>query len=98
MLTHTHTQCFNFDHTVRLIKKETTFIPILHSLDSTNQIIIHELFKELQKMNNLPPVPSNLINSFGFYVKIKTNVSKPKWENNRFSFILYRGQILVKLL
>ena len=84
--------------TVRLIKKETTFILILHSLNSTNLIVIHEHFKELQKMNNLPPVPSNLINSFGFYVKMKTNVSKPKWENNRFSFIVYRGQIFLKLL
>ena len=85
-------------YTVRLIKKETTFILILHSLNSTNQIVIHERFKELQKMNNLPPVPSNLINSFGFYVKMNTNDSKPKWENNRFSFIVYRGKILVKLL
>ena len=85
-------------HTVRLIKKVTTFSLVLHSLNSTNQIVIHEHFKELQKMNNLPPVPSNLINLFGFYVKMKTNVSKPKWENNRFSFIVYRGQILLKLL
>ena len=83
---------------MRLIKKETMFILILHSFSSTNQVVIHEHFKELQKMNNLPPVPSNLINSFGFYVKIKTNVSKPKWENNRFSLIVYRGQILLKLL
>ena len=75
-----------------------TSILILHSLNLTNQIVIYERFKELQKMNNLPPVQSNSINSFGFYVKIKTNVSKPKWENNRFSFILCRGQILVKLL
>ena len=85
-------------YTVRLIKKETTFILILHSLDSTNHIVIHEHFKELQKMNNLPPVPSNLINSFGFYVKMKTNISKPKWENNRFSYLIHRGQILIKLL
>ena len=69
-------------YTVRLIKKETTFILILLSLNSTNQIVIYEHFKELQKMINLPPVPSNLINSFGFYVRMKTNVSKPKWENN----------------
>ena len=84
--------------TVRPIKKITTFSIVLHSLNSTNLIVIYEQFEELQKMNNLPPVPSNSINSFGFYVKIKTNVSKPKWENNRFSFIVYRGQILVKLL
>ena len=83
---------------MRLIKKETTFILILHGLNLTNQIVILECFKELQKMNNLPPVPSNLINSFGFYVKMNTNDSKPKWENNRFSFIVYRGKILVKLL
>ena len=75
-----------FRTTVRLIKKETTFILILHSLNSTNWIVIHELFKELQKIDNLPLVPSNLIDSFGFYVKMKTNVSKPKWENNRFFF------------
>ena len=81
---------------MRLIKKVTTFSIVLHSLNSTNLIVIHEHFKELQKMNNLPPVPSNSINSFGFYVKMKTNVSKPKWENNRFFFILYKGQILVK--
>ena len=49
-------------------------------------------------MNNLPPVPSNLINSFGFYVKMKTNVSKPEWENNRFSLMVNRGPSLVKLL
>ena len=76
----------NSKDTVRLIKKVTTFILILHGLNSTNQIVIHEHFKELQKMNNLPPVPSNLINLFGFYVKMKTNISKPMWENNRFSF------------
>ena len=34
---------------MRLIKKETTFILILHSLNLTNQIVIHERFKELQK-------------------------------------------------
>jgi len=79
-------------------KKETIFILILHSLNSTNQIVIHERFKELQKMNNLPLVPPNSINLFGFYAKMKTNVSKPKWENNRFFFIVYRGQIFVKLL
>ena len=83
---------------MRLIKKETTFILILQGLDSTNQSVIHERFKELQKMNNLPPVPLNLINSFGFYVEMNANYSKPKWENNRFSFIVYRGEILVKLL
>ena len=83
---------------MRLIKKVTTFRIVLHSLDSTNLIVIHEHFKELQKMNNLPPIPSNLINPFGFYVKMNTNDSKPKWENNRFSFIVYRGKILVKLL
>ena len=86
------------DNTVRLIKKVTTFSIVLHSLNSTNLIVIHEHFKELQKMNNLPPVPSNLINSFGFYVKMNTNDSKPKWENNRFSFIVYIGQISLKLL
>ena len=48
--------------TVRLIKKVTTFSIVLHCLNSTNLIVIHEHFKELQKMNNLPPVPSNLIN------------------------------------
>ena len=83
---------------MRLIKKVTTFRLVLYSLYSTNQIVIYEHYKELQKMNNLPPVPSNLINSFGFYVRMKTNVSKPKWENNRFSLIVYRGQILLKLL
>ena len=83
---------------MRLIKKVTTFSIILHSLNSTNLIVIHEHFKELQKMNNLPPVPSNLINLFGFYVKMKTNVSKPMWENNRFSVIVFKGQILQKLL
>ena len=72
--------------TVRLIKKITTFRLVLYSLYSTNQIVIYEHFKELQKMNNLPPVSSNLINSFGFYIRMKTNVSKPWWENNRFSF------------
>ena len=86
------------NHTVQLIKKETNFILVLLSLNSTNHIVIHERFKELQKMNNLPPVPSNLIKSFGFYVKMNTNNSKPKRENNRFSFIVYRGKILVKLL
>ena len=75
-------------YTVRPIKKETTFILILHSLNSINQIVIHERFKEFQKMNNLPPVPLNSINSFAFHVKMKTNVSKPKWEKNRFSFIV----------
>ena len=85
-------------YTVRLIKKITTFRLVLYSLYSTNQIVIYERFKELQKMNNLPPVPSNLINLFGFYVRMMTNVSKPKWENNRFFFIVYRGQILLKLL
>ena len=70
------------------MKKVTTFSIVLHSLNSTNPIVIHEHFKELQKMNNLPPVPSNSINLFGFYVKMKTNVSKPKWENNRFSVIV----------
>ena len=83
---------------MRLIKKVTTFSIVLHSLNSTNLIVIHEHFKELQKMNNLPPVPSNSINSFGFYVKMKTNISKPKWENNRFSYLIHRGQILIKLL
>ena len=83
---------------MRLIKKVTTFSIVLHSLNSTNLIVIHEHFKELQKMNNLPPVPSNLINSFGFYVRMNTNDSKPKWENNRFSFIVYRGKNLIKLL
>ena len=73
---------------MRLIKKVTTFSIVLHCLNSTNLIVIHEHFKELQKMNNLPPVPSNSINLFGFYVKMKTNVSKPKWENNRFSVIV----------
>ena len=73
---------------MRLTKKVTTFILILHGLNSTNQIVIYEHFKELQKMNNLPPVPSNLINSFAFHVKMKTNVSKPKWAKNRFSFIV----------
>ena len=48
--------------TARLIEKETTFILVLHGLNSTNLIVIHEHFKELKKMNNLPPVPSNLIN------------------------------------
>ena len=72
--------------TVRLIKKVTTFILILHGLNSTNHIVIYEHFKELQKMNDLPPVPSNLINLFGFYVKMKTNISKSMWENNRFSY------------
>ena len=85
-------------NTVRPIKKETTFILISHSLNSTNQIVIHERFKELQEINNLPPVPSNSITSIGFYIRIKTNLSKPKWKNNRFSFLIYRGQILVKLL
>ena len=85
-------------NTVRLIKKETTFILILLSLNSTNRLIIHERFKELQKTNNMPPVPSNSFNSFGFYVKMKTNVSKPEWENNRFSFLVCKGDILVKLL
>ena len=56
------------------------------------------VLKSFKKMNNLSPVPSNLINSFGFYVKMKTNVSKPEWENNRFFFIVYRGSILIKLL
>ena len=83
---------------MRLIKKETTFILILHGLSSTNRIVVYEHFEELQKINDLPPVPSYLINLFGFYVKIKTNVSKPKWENNRFSLIVYIGQILLKLL
>ena len=83
---------------MRLIKKETTFILILHSLNSTNQIVIHEHFKELQKMNNLPPEPLNSINSFGFYVRMNRSDSKPKWENNRFSFIVYRGKILVKFV
>ena len=83
---------------MRPIKKETTFILILHSLNSTNQIVIHERFKKLQKINNLPPVPSNSISSFGFYVKTKTIVLKPKWENIRFSFTVNRGQILVKQL
>ena len=81
---------------MRLIKKETAFIPILYSLDSTNQIVIHERFKDIQKM--ILPVLSNLSNWFGFYVKMNTNDSEPKWENNRFSFIVYRGKILVKLL
>ena len=83
---------------MRLIKKVTTFSIVLHCLNSTKLIVIHEHFKELQKMNNLPPVPSNSINPFGFYVKMKTNIKKPKWENNRFSFIVCRGRILVKLL
>ena len=83
---------------MRLIKKETTFILILHSLYSKNHIVIHEHFRELRKLNNLPPVPSNSINSFGSYVKMKTNISKPKWENNRFSYLIHRGQILIKLL
>ena len=73
---------------MRPIKKITTFSIVLHSLNSTNLIVIHEQFEELQKTNNLPPVPSNSINYFGFYVKMKTNVSKPKWENNRFSVIV----------
>ena len=65
-------------YTVRLKKKKvTTFVLILHGLNSTNQIVICEHFKELQKMNNLRPVPSNLIDSFGFYFKMKTNISKP---------------------
>ena len=63
-----------------------------------NLIVIYEHFKELQKMNNLPPIPSNLINSLGFDVKIKTNVLKPKWENNKFSVIVCKGQIILKLL
>ena len=83
---------------MRLIKKETTFILILHSLNSTNQIVIHEHCKELQKMNDLPPVPSNLTDLFGFYIKMKTNISRHKWENNRFSVMVYIGQILPKLL
>ena len=49
-------------HTVRLIKKVTTFSIVLQSLNSTNLIVIHEHFKKLQKMNNLPSVLSNLIN------------------------------------
>ena len=89
---------FFLAHSATHKKNKTTFILILHSLNSTNQIVIHERFKELQKWNNLPPVPSNLINSFGSYVKMKTNVSKPKWENNRFSFIVFRGQTLVNRL
>ena len=84
--------------TVRLIKNFATFSIVLHCLNSTNLTVIDEHFKELKKMNNLPPIPSNLINLFGFYVKIKTNVSKPKWENNKFSFIVCIGQILLKLL
>ena len=56
-----------FHGTVRLIKKVTTFSIVLHGLNSTNLIVIHELFKELQKMNNLPPVPLILIDLFGFY-------------------------------
>ena len=80
------------------MKKETTFILILHGLNSTNQIVIHKHVKELQKMNNLPPVPLNLINFFGFHVKMKTNVSKPMWENNRFSIKVVKGQMLQKLL
>ena len=64
--------------TMRLIKKDATFFLILYSLNSTSLIVIYEHFKELQKIKNLPPVPSN-----------------PK--NNRFPFIVYRGQILLKL-
>ena len=97
-LTHSHKQPFFVVCTVRLIKKETTIILILHGLNSTNLIVILEHFKELPKMNNLPPAPSNLINLFGFHVKMKTNVSKPNWENDRFSFIVYGEQILLKLL
>ena len=48
--------------TVRLIKKVTTFSIVLHCLNSTNLIVIHKHFKELQKINNWPPVLSNLIN------------------------------------
>ena len=61
---------------MRLIKKVTNFILILQALNSTNLIVICEHFKELQKMNSLPPVPLSLINLFGFYVKMKTNVSR----------------------
>ena len=39
-------------------------LQILHSLNSTNQIVIHGRFKELQELNNLPTVPSKSINSF----------------------------------
>ena len=84
--------------TVRLIKNVTKFSIVLHCLNSTNLIVTYEHFIELQKMNNLPPVPSNLINKFGLYVKMKTNVSKPMWENNRFSVIVFKGQILQKIL
>ena len=41
-------------------------------------------------MNNLPALPSNLINLFGFYIKMETNVSKLKWENNIFFHSLWR--------
>ena len=84
--------------TVRLIKNVTKFSIVLHCLNSTNLIVTYEHFIELQKMNNLPPVPSNLINQFGFYIKMKANVLKPTWENNRFSVIVFKGQILQKLL
>ena len=55
-------QSSDWQSTVRLIKKVTTFNIVLHCLNSNNLIIIHEHFKELKKMNNLSPVPSNLIN------------------------------------
>ena len=84
--------------TERLIKKVTTFSIVLHTLYSTKPIVIHEHFKELQKMNNLPPVPWNSIILFRFYVKMKTNVSKPTLENNRFSVLVFKGQILQKPL
>ena len=45
-----------YRYTVRLIKKITTFSTVLNSLDSTNPIVIHDHYKELQKTNNLPPV------------------------------------------
>ena len=78
----------NCADTVQLIKKLQTFRLVLYSLYSTNQTVIYEHFEELKEMNNSSPAPLNLINSFGFYVRMKTNVSKPKWENSRFSVIV----------
>ena len=43
--------------TVRLIKKETTFLLILHSSNSTYQIMIHERFNELLKIEQFATSP-----------------------------------------
>ena len=57
---HNHAECDSIRwFTVRLIKMATTFFLILYNLNSTNQIVIYEHLKEQQKINNLPPVPSN---------------------------------------